>query len=97
VPVCYFYLFFDLDLLDLIPQETILNKKKMQNMASNKRASITDWSPPTLADIRFCIVIIVLSIVINMGLHLVCDITDYFSKTKCHSFLDVFPEDEFHL
>jgi hypothetical protein len=47
----------------------------MQNMPPTKRAKITDWSPPTLADIKA-----LLSVVINMGLHPVSDITDYFSQ-----------------
>jgi hypothetical protein len=86
-----------LDLFDLILQETTLNgnKNKMQNMPPTKRARITDWSPPTLADIRA-----LLGVVINMGLHPMSDITDYFSQTwvnKMPFFSDVFPRDEFLL
>jgi hypothetical protein len=57
-PVQYFELFFDLDLLDLILRETTLhgNKRKMQNMPPTKRARITDWSPPTLTDIKALLV-----------------------------------------
>jgi hypothetical protein len=44
-PVQYFHLFFNLDLLGLIMQETILNgnKMKMQNIPTTKRATVTDW------------------------------------------------------
>jgi hypothetical protein len=60
--------------MDLILQETTLNgnRRKMQNMPPTKRACITDCSPPTLADIKA-----LLGVVINMGLHRFSDITDY--------------------
>jgi hypothetical protein len=76
-PVQYFELFFHLDLLDLILQEATLNgkKKKMQNMPPTIRARNTDWSPQTLAYIKA-----LLSVVINMGLHPMSDITDYSSQ-----------------
>jgi hypothetical protein len=53
-PAEYSYLFFDLNLLILIPQRTIFNgnKNKMQNMPPTKRARITDWSIPIPADIK---------------------------------------------
>jgi hypothetical protein len=65
-PVQYFYLFCDIYFLKLILQETTLNgnKRKMQSMPPTKIARITDWSPPTLLDIKA-----VLGIVINMVLH----------------------------
>jgi hypothetical protein len=96
-PVQYFELFFDLDLLGLILQENTLhgNKRKMQNMPPTKRARITDWSPPTLADIKA-----LLGVVINIGLHPMSDITDYFSQAwvnKMPFFSEVFPRDEFLL
>jgi hypothetical protein len=57
-----------------------------------KRARITDRSPPTLADIKA-----MLGVVINMGLHPMSDITDYFSQAwvnKMPFFSDVFPRDD---
>jgi hypothetical protein len=63
--------------LDLILQETTLHgsKKKMQNMPPTKRARITDWSSQTLADIKA-----LLGIMVNMGLHPISDVSDYFSQ-----------------
>jgi hypothetical protein len=83
--------------LDLILQETTLNKnkKEMQNMPPTERARIKDWSPLTLADIEA-----LLGVVINMGLHTMIDLTDYFSQAwvnKMPFFSDVFPRDEFLL
>jgi hypothetical protein len=43
--------FFDLDLLNLMLQETTMNgnKKKLQTIPHIKGARITDWWPPKLA------------------------------------------------
>jgi hypothetical protein len=95
--VQYFHLFFDMDLLDLILLETTLNgnKKKMQSMPPTKRARITDWSHPTLDDIKA-----LFGVVINMGLHPMSDITDYFPPSwlnKLPFFSDVFAKDKFLL
>jgi hypothetical protein len=59
-------------------------------MPPTKRATITDWLPPTLADIRA-----LLGIIINT-----CDVTDYYSQAWMNEvpfFSDVFPRDEFLL
>jgi hypothetical protein len=89
-----------LDLLDLILQETILNgnkKKKIQHAlpSPTKRTRITDWSPPTLVDIKA-----LLGVVINMSPHPMSDITDRFSQAwvnKMSFFSDVFPRVKFLL
>jgi hypothetical protein len=81
-------------LLDLIPHETTENgnKTKMKNMPLTKRARITHWSPPTLADIKAPP-----GTVRNMGLHPTVDINDCFFQAwvnKMPFFSDVFPRDE---
>jgi hypothetical protein len=89
-PVKYFHFFFDMDSLKLILEETTLNgnKKKIQSMPP-----ITDWWPPTLADIKA-----LLGVVINMGLHPMSDITiSQAWVIKMPFFSDVFPRDEFLL
>jgi hypothetical protein len=67
----------------------------MQNLPPTKRDRITDWSPPTLADIKA-----LLGVVIDMGLYPMSDITDCFSQAWVNKILflsDVFPRDEFLL
>jgi hypothetical protein len=46
-PVQYFHIFFNMDVSNIILQETTLN-------GTYKRARITDWVHPTLGDIRHC-------------------------------------------
>jgi hypothetical protein len=65
------------------PYRKLLNedKKKIQNILLTKRARITGWSLPTVADIKA-----LLGSMLNMCLYPMCDITDYFShgeKSAC--------------
>jgi hypothetical protein len=50
----------------------------MQSMLPTKRRGITDWLHRTLGDIKA-----LLDVVINMGVHPMSDITDYFSPSMC--------------
>jgi hypothetical protein len=50
----------------------------MQSMLPTKRRWITDWLHRTLGDIKA-----LLDVVINMGMHPMSDITDYFSPSMC--------------
>jgi hypothetical protein len=78
----YSNLFFDLDLLGLILQGTTLNgnKKKMRNMPPYQKEleSQTGHLQPYLA---------LLSAMINMGLHPMSDIANYFSQQWVNKFL----------
>jgi hypothetical protein len=93
-PIQYFELFFDMDFLDVILRETTLygNKKTIQNTPSTRRAKITEWYPQTPADINtLC------GVMLNVGLHPMSDITDYFSQAwmnRMPLFSDVFPWDD---
>jgi hypothetical protein len=72
-------------------------KRIWKTCPHTKRPRNTDWSPPTPADIKT-----LLGVVINMGLQLIYGVTDNFSqawvkKINCHYFQIMFPKDEFQL
>lgn len=76
-------------------QETVPNKKIMQNVPPTKNSRITDWSSPTLTDIKT-----VLGVEVNLGLHSKFDFTSYFSQAwvnKIPSFSSVYATDKFLL
>jgi hypothetical protein len=73
---------------------TAWKQKENAEHAPTKRARITDWSPPTLADIKA-----LLGVMINMGLHPMWYYWLLLSSmgAKMPFFSDVFPRDEFLL
>lgn len=96
-PVEYFSLFFDDDILQYILTETNIqgDKRKMQATPTSRRSRMRDWHHATLSNMKAFI-----GMIINMGLHPLPDIKDYFGRAwvdKMPFFGDVFPRDEFLL
>lgn len=92
-PIEYFNLFFDNDLIGKICTETNLyaNAKKVENISPKSR--FHKWENITETELRAA-----LGVVLNMGLHPLPDIKDYFSVkwvNRMPFFPDVFSRDRF--
>jgi hypothetical protein len=92
-PEEYFHLFFDEDLLNVIMTETDIYANTNQHIQTPPTKCAEAWKECSIIDIKA-----IIQTVINMGLHPLTDITNYFSNawvTRIPFFSDTFTRDKF--
>lgn len=93
LPIEYFNLFFNYDILNYIVDETNLFANNRKSNTNSPRARINDWTDITIADLNAFI-----GTVINMGTIPLSSIESYFSKkweSRIGFFGDVFSKNDF--